>query len=100
MATGTITPIKNAIRPNYSDVITTITTASKAYLCPRDGYLIGYIQGASNGWAAITCSDNPNYFLALGATSSYPIGVCIPFCKGQTIKTASVGTYQLAFVGG
>ena len=67
------------------------------YTCMTNGYVIGTIQGAVNGWASIRSSKNANYFLALCTSSENPIAVCIPFASGDSVIFGSSGTYNLAF---
>lgn len=92
---------KDIIKPHYDSVVTTITTAGASYTCPCDGYLIGTIVGASNGYGTVRDASQSSYYLAMNtdATGDHPTGVCIPFKTGDVIRTGSTGTYNLAFTG-
>ena len=62
-----------------------------------NGYVIGTIKGAPNGWATIRSSKQMNYYLALCTSSEKPIAVCIPFAAGDTVVFSSTGEYNVAF---
>lgn len=81
------------IAPDYQSAV----AIQSNYTCITNGYVIGTIQGAVNGWAAIRSSKNANYFLALCTSSENPIAVCIPFASGDSVIFGSSGTYNLAF---
>lgn len=81
------------IAPDYKSAV----AIQSNYTCMTNGYVIGTIQGAVNGWAAIRSSKNANYFLALCTSSENPIAVCIPFASGDSVIFGSSGTYNLAF---
>ena len=68
------------IAPDYKSAV----AIQSNYTCTTNGYVIGTIQGAVNGWASIRSSKNANYFLAL-CTS------------GDSVIFGSSGTYNLAF---
>ena len=90
-----ITPSVNGklIAPDYKSAV----AIQSNYTCMTNGYVIGTIQGAVNGWASIRSSKNANYFLALCTSSENPIAVCIPFASGDSVIFGSTGTYNLAF---
>lgn len=81
------------IAPDYQSAV----AIQSNYTCMTNGYVIGTIQGAVNGWASIRSSKNANYFLALCTSSENPIAVCIPFASGDSVIFGSSGTYNLAF---
>lgn len=81
------------IAPDYQSAV----AIQSNYTCITNGYVIGTIQGAVNGWASIRSSKNANYFLALCTSSENPIAVCIPFASGDSVRFGSSGTYNLAF---
>lgn len=81
------------IAPDYKSAV----AIQSNYTCMINGYVIGTIQGAVNGWASIRSSKNANYFLALCTSSENPIAVCIPFASGDSVIFGSSGTYNLAF---
>ena len=81
------------IAPDYKSTV----AIQSNYTCMTNGYVIGTIQGAVNGWASIRSSKNANYFLALCTSSENPIAVCIPFASGDSVIFGSSGTYNLAF---
>lgn len=81
------------IVPDYKSAV----AIQSNYTCMTNGYVIGTIQGAVNGWASIRSSKNANYFLALCTSSENPIAVCIPFASGDSVIFGSSGTYNLAF---
>ena len=81
------------IAPDYKSAV----AIQSNYTCTTNGYVIGTIQGAVNGWASIRSSKNANYFLALCTSSENPIAVCIPFASGDSVIFGSSGTYNLAF---
>ena len=81
------------IAPDYKSAV----AIQSNYTCMINGYVIGTIQGAVNGWASIRSSKNANYFLALCTSSEKPIAVCIPFASGDSVIFGSSGTYNLAF---
>lgn len=81
------------IAPDYQSAV----AIQSNYTCITNGYVIGTIQGAVNGWAAIRSSKNINYFLALCTSSENPIAVCIPFASGDSVIFGPSGTYNLAF---
>lgn len=81
------------IAPDYQSAV----AIQSNYTCMTNGYVIGTIQGAVNGWASIRSSKNANYFLALCTSSEKPIAVCIPFASGDSVIFGSSGTYNLAF---
>ena len=81
------------IAPDYKSAV----AIQSNYTCMINGYVIGTIQGAVNGWASIRSSKNTNYFLALCTSSENPIAVCIPFASGDSVIFGSSGTYNLAF---
>lgn len=81
------------IAPDYKSAV----AIQSNYTCMTNGYVIGTIQGAVNGWASIRSSKNANYFLALCTSSENPIAVCIPFASGDSVIIGSSGTYNLAF---
>lgn len=81
------------IAPDYKSAV----AIQSNYTCMTNGYVIGTIQGAVNGWASIRSSKNANYFLALCTSSENPIAVCIPFALGDSVIFGSSGTYNLAF---
>ena len=81
------------IAPDYKSAV----AIQSNYTCMINGYVIGTIQGAVNGWASIRSSKNANYFLALCTSSENPIAVCIPFASGDSVIFGSSGTYNIAF---
>lgn len=81
------------IAPDYKSA----AAIQSNYTCMTNGYVIGTIQGAVNGWASIRSAKNANYFLALCTSSENPIAVCIPFASGDSVIFGSSGTYNLAF---
>lgn len=81
------------IAPDYKSAV----AIQSNYTCMTNGYVIGTIHGAVNGWASIRSSKNANYFLALCTSSENPIAVCIPFASGDSVIFGSSGTYNLAF---
>ncbi len=81
------------IAPDYKSAV----AIQSNYTCMTNGYVIGTIRGAVNGWASIRSSKNANYFLALCTSSENPIAVCIPFASGDSVIFGSSGTYNLAF---
>lgn len=92
--TGAISDVNGKlIAPDYKSAV----AIQSNYTCMTNGYVIGTIQGAVNGWASIRSSKNANYFLALCTSSENPIAVCIPFASGDSVIFESSGTYNLAF---
>lgn len=92
--TGAISDVNGKlIAPDYKSAV----AIQSNYTCMTNGYVIGTIQGAVNGWASIQSSKNANYFLALCTSSEKPIAVCIPFASGDSVIFGSSGTYNLAF---
>lgn len=92
--TGAISDVNGKlIAPDYKSAV----AIQSNYTCMTNGYVIGAIQGAVNGWASIRSSKNANYFLALCTSSEKPIAVCIPFASGDSVIFGSSGTYNLAF---
>lgn len=92
--TGAISDVNGKlIAPDYQSAV----AIQSNYTCMTNGYVIGTIQGAVNGWASIRSSKNANYFLALCTSSEKPIAVCIPFASGDSVIFGSSGTYNLAF---
>lgn len=92
--TGAISDVTGKlIAPDYKSAV----AIQSNYTCMTNGYVIGKIQGAVNGWASIRSSKNANYFLALCTSSENPIAVCIPFASGDSVIFGSSGTYNLAF---
>lgn len=92
--TGAISDVTGKlIAPDYKSAV----DIQSNYTCMTNGYVIGTIQGAVNGWASIRSSKNANYFLALCTSSENPIAVCIPFASGDSVIFGSSGTYNLAF---
>lgn len=92
--TGAISDVTGKlIAPDYQSAV----AIQSNYTCITNGYVIGTIQGAVNGWASIRSSKNANYFLALCTSSENPIAVCIPFASGDSVIFGSSGTYNLAF---
>jgi len=92
--TGAISDVNGKlIAPDYKSAV----AIQSNYTCMTNGYVIGTIQGAVNGWASIRSSKNANYFLALCTSSEKPIAVCIPFASGDSVIFGSSGTYNLAF---
>lgn len=92
--TGAISNVNGKlIAPDYKSAV----AIQSNYTCMTNGYVIGTIQGAVNGWASIRSSKNANYFLALCTSSENPIAVCIPFASGDSVIFGSSGTYNLAF---
>ena len=92
--TGAISDVNGKlIAPDYKSAV----AIQSNYTCMTNGYVIGTIQGAVNGWAFIRSSKNANYFLALCTSSEKPIAVCIPFASGDSVIFGSSGTYNLAF---
>lgn len=92
--TGAISDVNGKlIAPDYKSAV----AIQSNYTCTTNGYVIGTIQGAVNGWASIRSSKNANYFLALCTSSENPIAVCIPFASGDSVIFGSSGTYNLAF---
>ena len=92
--TGAISDVTGKlIAPDYQSAV----AIQSNYTCMTNGYVIGTIQGAVNGWASIRSSKNANYFLALCTSSEKPIAVCIPFASGDSVIFESSGTYNLAF---
>lgn len=92
--TGAISDVNGKlIAPDYKSAV----AIQSNYTCMINGYVIGTIQGAVNGWASIRSSKNANYFLALCTSSENPIAVCIPFASGDSVIFGSSGTYNLAF---
>lgn len=92
--TGAISDVNGKlIAPDYQSAV----AIQSNYTCMTNGYVIGTIQGAVNGWASIRSSKNANYFLALCTSSEKPIAVCIPFTSGDSVIFGSSGTYNLAF---
>lgn len=92
--TGAISDVTGKlIAPDYKSAV----AIQSNYTCMTNGYVIGTIQGAVNGWASIRSSKNANYFLALCTSSENPIAVCIPFASGDSVIFGSSGTYNLAF---
>jgi hypothetical protein len=92
--TGAISDVTGKlIAPDYQSAV----AIQSNYTCMTNGYVIGTIQGAVNGWASIRSSKNANYFLALCTSSEKPIAVCIPFASGDSVIFGSSGTYNLAF---
>lgn len=92
--TGAISDVNGKlIAPDYQSAV----AIQSNYTCITNGYVIGTIQGAVNGWAFIRSSKNANYFLALCTSSENPIAVCIPFASGDSVIFGSIGTYNLAF---
>lgn len=92
--TGAISDVTGKlIAPDYQSAV----AIQSNYTCMTNGYVIGTIQGAVNGWASIQSSKNGNYFLALCTSSEKPIAVCIPFASGDSVMCGPSGTYNLAF---
>lgn len=92
--TGAISDVNGKlIAPDYKSAV----AIQSNYTCMTNGYVIGTIQGAVNGWASIRSSKNVNYLLALCTSSENPIAVCIPFASGDSVIFGSSGTYNLAF---
>lgn len=92
--TGAISDVNGKlIAPDYQSAV----AIQSNYTCMTNGYVIGTIQGAVNGWASIRSSKNANYFLALCTSLENPIAVCIPFASGDSVIFGSSGTYNLAF---
>lgn len=92
--TGAISDVNGKlIAPDYKSAV----AIQSNYTCMTNGYVIGTIQGAVNGWASIQSSKNANYLLALCTSSENPIAVCIPFASGDSVIFGSSGTYNLAF---
>lgn len=92
--TGAISDVNGKlIAPDYKSAV----AIQSNYTCMTNGYVIGTIHGAVNGWASIQSSKNANYFLALCTSSENPIAVCIPFASGDSVIFGSSGTYNLAF---
>jgi hypothetical protein len=92
--TGAISDVNGKlIAPDYKSAV----AIQSNYTCMTNGYVIGTIQGAVNGWASIRSSKNANYLLALCTSSENPIAVCIPFASGDSVIFGSSGTYNLAF---
>lgn len=92
--TGAISDVNGKLMtPDYKSAV----AIQSNYTCMTNGYVIGTIQGAVNGWASIRSSKNANYFLALCTSSENPIAVCIPFASGDSVIFGSSGTYNLAF---
>lgn len=92
--TGAISDVNGKlIAPDYQSAV----AIQSNYTCITNGYVIGTIQGAVNGWASIRSSKNANYFLALCTSSENHIAVCIPFASGDSVIFGSSGTYNLAF---
>lgn len=92
--TGAISDVNGKlIAPDYKSAV----AIQSNYTCMTNGYVIGTIQGAVNGWASIRSSKNTNYLLALCTSSENPIAVCIPFASGDSVIFESSGTYNLAF---
>lgn len=81
------------IAPDYQSAV----AIQSNYTCITNGYVIGTIQGAVNGWASIRSGKQPNYFLALCTTADTPTAVCIPFSAGDSVIFGTTGTYNLAF---
>lgn len=79
--------------PDYKSAV----NIQSKYLCQTNGYVIGTIQGAINGWASVRSGKQPNYFLALCTTADTPTAVCIPFSAGDSVIFGTTGTYNLAF---
>ena len=79
--------------PDYKSAV----NIQSNYLCQTNGYVIGTIQGAINGWASVRSGKQPNYFLALCTTADTPTAVCIPFSAGDSVIFGTTGTYNLAF---
>lgn len=92
--TGAISDVNGKlIAPDYKSAV----AIQSNYTCMTNGYVIGTIHGAVNGWASIRSSKNANYLLALCTSSENPIAVCIPFASGDSVIFGSSGTYNLAF---
>lgn len=79
--------------PDYKSAV----NIQSNYLCQTNGYVIGTIQGAINGWASVRSGKQLNYFLALCTTADTPTAVCIPFSAGDSVIFGTTGTYNLAF---
>lgn len=79
--------------PDYKSAV----NIQSNYLCQTNGYVIGTIQGAINGWASVRSGKQPNYLLALCTTADTPTAVCIPFSAGDSVIFGTTGTYNLAF---
>lgn len=92
--TGAISDVTGKLMtPDYKSAV----NIQSNYLCQTNGYVIGTIQGAINGWAYVRSGKQPNYFLALCTTADTPTAVCIPFSAGDSVIFGTTGTYNLAF---
>lgn len=92
--TGAISDVNGKLMtPDYKSAV----NIQSNYLCQTNGYVIGTIQGAINGWASVRSGKQPNYFLALCTTADTPTAVCIPFSAGDSVIFGTTGTYNLAF---
>lgn len=92
--TGAISNVNGKLMtPDYKSAV----NIQSNYLCQTNGYVIGTIQGAINGWASVRSGKQPNYFLALCTTADTPTAVCIPFSAGDSVIFGTTGTYNLAF---
>lgn len=92
--TGAISDVTGKLMtPDYKSAV----NIQSNYLCQTNGYVIGTIQGAINGWASVRSGKQPNYFLALCTTADTPTAVCIPFSAGDSVIFGTTGTYNLAF---
>ena len=92
--TGAISDVTGKLMtPDYKSAV----NIQSNYLCQTNGYVIGTIQGAINGWASVRSGKQPNYFLALCTTADTPTAVCIPFSAGDSVIFGTNGTYNLAF---
>lgn len=92
--TGAISDVTGKLMtPDYKSAV----NIQSNYLCQTNGYVIGTIQGAINGWASVQSGKQPNYFLALCTTADTPTAVCIPFSAGDSVIFGTTGTYNLAF---
>lgn len=92
--TGAISDVNGKLMtPDYKSAV----NIQSNYLCQTNGYVIGTIHGAINGWASVRSGKQPNYFLALCTTADTPTAVCIPFSAGDSVIFGTTGTYNLAF---
>lgn len=92
--TGAISDVNGKLMtPDYKSAV----NIQSNYLCQTNGYVIGTIQGAINGWASVRSGKQSNYFLALCTTADTPTAVCIPFSAGDSVIFGTTGTYNLAF---
>lgn len=92
--TGAISDVNGKLMtPDYKSAV----NIQSNYLCQTNGYVIGTIQGAINGWASVRSGKQPNYLLALCTTADTLTAVCIPFSAGDSVIFGTTGTYNLAF---